>query len=394
MRFKHLSIISTVFVASMVFAVNLVTITFLNKNLLAFAGSNNQQKSASIKPVGKCSNTPENTNLYTSQDAHLKALAQYQQLCKSLPAKRLMVFTNMPKDKADAQNKAKAMAPTLKEFNKNGITPVVIVEPETEWGLVDFSEFETGFYDEWIKDYFEALKQDGINDQSIGTWVPFPEANLPYWNHQNAKPADFSIIVNKYLGILKSQFPSAKGSVLLNSATYDNEDFDWANGEYVSLVQYTKNLNPKLVDSFGLQGFPWMPPKDKSGNGVFDAKEYLNFELADEAARSIGVKEIWFNTGTFGAKYTLDENKTVYVNAEKRKDTINGIVAEAAKAKSAGYNVWLNIFAEDKSNSSEATNWSYLSQNSQDQKDGQVFLHFISELESKNIDISLYDTTK
>ena len=330
-------------------------------------------------------------NLANTGSPYLQKLDQYQQLCGSRVANKFMIFTSMPNSKQTAQKLADRMAVDLKSFAEAGVTPVVIVEPTTDWGLIDFKEFGTGFYDQWIKDYFAQLKKQGLSDEQMGIWVPFPEANLPYWNRKNATPQDFAGIVNRYVTSYKGVFPKAKASILLNSATYESDDFDWARGEYSSLLPYVSGITPGLVDSFGLQGFPWTPAKDQGSNGIFDAREFLNHDLAIEAAKKLGVREIWYNSGTFVRKYTQDELKMVTITAEKRKDTGYGIVNEAMRTRDAGFSVWVNIFAEDKSAVAEATDWSYLVAGRDHQ---QVFHDILARLSQEKIGVSLYDVKK
>lgn len=330
-------------------------------------------------------------NLQGTTSKYMQKLSEYQVLCDSKVADKYMIFTSMPNSRDSAKALASQIAPELKAMKEAGVTPIVIVEPITGWGLIDFAEFNTGFYDAWINDYFSSLGQLGITDESIGVWVPFPEANLPYWNRRNATPKDFAQIVNRYLSIYKEKYPKGKASVLLNSATYDSDDFDWERGDYASLLPYVSEIKPGLVDSFGLQGFPWSPPATRDGNGIFDPREFLNSQLAVEAAQKLGVKEIWFNTGIFATKYAQDDQKRVTITAAKRKDVSFGIVNEMNRAKELGYSVWVNIFAEDKSKVAEATDWSYLFAGSDHQ---QVFHDFVRRLQESNIGISLYDVKK
>ena len=154
-----------------------------------------------------CSDRPAIAGLDQTTDPHLKKLAQYQEICHSLPTMHMMIFTDMPKDEAGARTRAQKMAGTLREFDKYKITPLVIAEPTTEWGDIDFTEFKNGLYDPWITAYFKALREENITDQQMGLWIPFPEANLPYWNRNNAKPEDFGIMVNRYVLAARSRFP-------------------------------------------------------------------------------------------------------------------------------------------------------------------------------------------
>lgn len=341
----------------------------------------------------KCSNSPAIGGLDKAADTHLKHLSKYQEICHSSASNTLMIFGDMPNSDAEARDKAKYIADILKEFKKFNVNPLVIIEPVTSWGDIDFTEFETGFYDNWIHTYFESLKQNGVTNDSIGTWVPFPEANLPYWNRNNAQPDDFSAIVNKYLAIAHKTFPNIKGSVLLNSATYSADDFDWQNGEYISLVPYVKNLDKNLVQSFGLQGFPWAPPASGQGAGIFDASEFLNYKLAKEAADALGVKDVWFNTGTFSTKYYGDSARQITIDPQQRTDTLRGITIQALALKQAGYNVSVNLFAQNKSLQAEATDWSYFSNEIVlNSPNSPVFYTFASELNQNNIPLWLFDT--
>lgn len=338
-----------------------------------------------------CSTQKKIHGLNFSNSPYIQKLHMYQELCDSFVTDRFMVFTDMPKDDIVAKQNAANIASTLVEFSYYGITPLVIVEPVTEWGLIDFEEFKSGFYNSWIRTYFAELKRLGITDSQMGIWVPFPEANLPYWNHANANPEDFAIIVNTYLSIMKEYFPEAKGSILLNSATYATDDFDWANGEYLSLLPYVNGLNASLIDSFGLQGFPWSPPAGREGSGIYNAREFLNSKLVIEAAQKLGVKEVWLNTGTYRAKYTSIPEDTVTISASMRKDILARITSEAEVIQKAGYTVWINIFSEDKSNTVEATDWSYISKVGETSQHGAIFTEAVLQFNSKGIKVSLFD---
>lgn len=346
-----------------------------------------------ILRLSHCRSEPMIKDLKQSNDPHLIQLDKYQQVCRSLVTNQLMIFTDMPKDDIIAKNSAQKMAQRLKLFAQFQIRPLVIVEPVTAWGLIDFREFRSGFYDHFINTYFKTLKQSGIKDKEMGTWVPFPEANLPLWNHINATPADYAAIVNKYLRLMKKYFPQAKGSVLLNSATYENDDFSWTSGEYVSLRPYLINIDHQLVDSFGVQGFPWAPPKTAQDQSrVFNPQEFLSEPIITEAAEILGVKKIWFNTGTFGAKYTVDPENKIEIDPAVRLDILNGILSQAVRLKKKGYQVTINLFAQDKSNTKEATDWSYLSESlSGSKKTELIFKEFIAKAIQEKIGISLFD---
>jgi hypothetical protein len=350
---------------------------------------------ASIPILDRCSEREPLLDMSASSSPELRKLTEYQQVCQSFVAGEMMLFTDMPKDDEDAKLRATKLAAQLLEFKKAGVKPLIMVEPVSDWGLIDFKEFDSGFYDVWLKTYFKTLKASGLTTADLGTWTPFPEANLPYWNNLSATPADFANVVNRYLRLLNAEFPGVEGSVLLNSATYETTDFEWANGEYSSLRTYVAGLDKTLVSSFGLQGFSWMPANGQQGAGIFDAGEYLNHRLAMEAADILGTKKVWYNTGSFGAKYTLDPERMVTLSPAKRQDVLNAIVEEMLKLKEKGYDVRINLFAEDKSELTEATDWSYWDSSTLSASpDASVFVGLMRRLNQEQIALSLFDRAK
>lgn len=381
---------SLLFVLTSFLTIYITTAALLNRSLLP-------KFDFTAKPTYIASQTcgmgQKIAHLDQAANANLRKLAEYQQVCGSNPAARSMIFTGMPNSDPAAVQSATAMAKTLKEFAYYGVKPLVVMEPTTDWGSIDFQEFKSGFYDKWLNTYFMTLKQQGVTDGQMGMWVPFPEANLPYWNHQNSKPADFAINVTKTVSIQKHYFPKSQASIMLNSATYENDDFDWTRGEYRSLTPYVKDIPKGLIDSFGYQGLPWAPPANQPGAGVLDANEYLNAQLAKEAADQLGVKSIWFNTGTFGRKYTLDADKAITISPERRKDILTAVEVQAKKLRDQGYTVAVNLFAEDKSAAKEATDWSYWPTNgAKNSPASLVFADFATDLHREQIELWVFDT--
>ncbi|HWZ65860.1 MAG TPA: hypothetical protein VNX65_03610 [Patescibacteria group bacterium] len=378
-------------VATAAFSIYVTSLALLNRPPITLDFLRNLGLSRTFT-TAQCGMGQKLIGLEGSSEPHLKKLAEYQQVCGTNPASRLMVFTDMPNSDSVAVDNATKMAKTLKDMAGAGVKALVVLEPVTNWGAVDFNEYRNGFYDVWLDTYFKTLKQSGITDEQMGMWVPFPEANLPYWNHQNSKPDDFAANVTKTVILQKKYFPNSKASVMLNSATYANDDFDWRRGEYISLVPYLKTIPKGLIDSFGYQGLPWAPPSNQPGVGVMDANEYLNTKIAIESANQLGVKSIWLNTGTFGRKYTLDPEKTVVFTAEQRKDILAGVQTQAKTLRDQGYSVAVNLFAEDKSGTQEATDWSYWA-NGQPKKspDSVIFADFVSDLHREHIDFWLFD---
>lgn len=389
MRRRDYIFISLFLLLTIGLAVQVTSIALLNRSLLTLPSFDFGGKEYATQ---SCGTGNKIEGLADSSEAQLRKLDEYQQVCETFPATKVMLFTDMPNSDANAKDMAAKMATKLKEFDKYKILPLVIMEPVTDWGFVDFKEFRTGFYDAWLDAYFAALKQQGITDEQMGMWVPFPEANLPYWNHQNSKPDDFAANVTKIVSIQKRHFPKSQASVMLNSATYETDDFEWSRGDYLSLVPYLKDIPKGLIDSFGYQGLPWLPAANQVGGGVVDANQYLNNELAQEAADALGIKSIWFNTGTFGRKYTLDASRAITVKPELRKDILSGVLVQAKKLQDNGYAVAVNLFSEDKSADQESTDWSYWpAKQPKSTADSTVFADFAAELRSNKVDLWLFD---
>ena len=167
----------------------------------------------------------------------------------------------------------------------------------------------------------------------------------------------------------------------------------WGNGTYVSLLPYVKNLPKGLIDSFGLQGFPWAAPANKPSEGsLYDPGTYLRADFAIQASQSLGIKDIWFNTGTFSRMYVGEAGATVSVTAAQRQQLLNGIAAIGKATRAKGYTVSIHLFAQNKAATSEATDWSYWSTKPGDTDATAVFTTFTSDAAQDGLALWLYDT--
>jgi hypothetical protein len=298
----------------------------------------------------------------------------------------------MPTSDKNAVSAAQQDAATLKEFAKYGVRPLVIAEP-TDYvtdAQLDYAKFlPKNTYTRYIDMYFAELKKAGITEQQMGIWNPFPEANLPYW--KNNKPEYFAPNVNLYVSILRKYFPTVPTSIMLNTATYEPTDFDWANGDYVSLLPYIKGIKPGTLNYVGLQGFPWMP-KQGGNTNILNAAEFLNPTIVSEAADYLKVKQVWLNTGTFSEKYALDPAKIAYLSPQQRKAILATISEQARTLQKRGYAVSVNMFTQDKSQAAEETNWSYWSSDDPFKSlAAPVLTDFIQGLNEQKIDLWLFD---
>ncbi len=343
-------------------------------------GQNSEKQCRKEKPL---------TNLRTD-DAQLRKLEEYQTVCNSFVSNRVMFFTSFPQDTKTALELSSQVANKLKAFKQSGVTPIAVVEPYIKSGAMSYQEYLRGTYDPAVGVFFNALAAEGVTEDMMGIWVPFPESNTPSWNNKDTEPSDFGLVVNKYLGALKKQFPKAEGSILLNATTYEPTDTEYENGDYISLVPYIQNIDKKLVSSIGIQGFPWVSRATAQRREIFRAAEFLQVDRAIEAAQELRTRDIWFNTGSFASKYTLNPKEQVDIVPADRKAILEGILEELKRVRTFQqneYRVFVNIFAEDKSKKQEATNWSYFM--NEDNK--EVFRDFVTQLRTANINLAIYD---
>jgi hypothetical protein len=331
--------------------------------------------------------------LSSSADSHLKKLAEYEAVCEGAFADRFMLFSSTPRTTEEAAPLAAGMAETLKEFAKYRVAPLVVLEPTAMDGtILPLGNFRKGLYDAGFGTYFQALKDAGITDEMMGMWVLFPEANTPAWN--TTDPAVFADNVTHVAGLQKQYFPKSKVSILLDSRSYPNDDPAWAKGEYKSLRPYVADIPEGTVDSFGYQGFPWLPPADSPDDSktTVDAAKYLRASIASEAAEVLGIKDVWFNTGTFGKAHAASPDTIVHVEPADREDMLDGVMSQVRELRHEGLEVAVHLFSEDKSKTKEGMDWSYWSQGHP--KTGEatkLFQDFVRKAGLGNVPIWLYD---
>jgi len=328
----------------------------------------------------KCRPEAAINGLASAQDGQLRRLAVYQDLCGSRAFDQMMVFTYLPKTKPEAAKMAAKMSLLLNEYYLYGIAPVVIVEPIDENGdLVLFKGISGGEYDSALDGYFSVLKEAGATGSIMGLWVPLPEPNINEWGPGNNDPDEYVAAFNRYAGILKNYFSDGRLSVLLDSQTYDQKTGDYA---AVSLEPYLKGLDKTYLSAFGLQAFP-----DTEKDVSYDADFVIDYKLAVESAKQVGVGSVWFNTGAYSTARS-ETGDIIDMTAADRAKILEEILRKAAIVKSLGYRITINLFAEDKSQTDERIDWSYL----KTAKDRQTLLDFITRVNLAGIALSFYDS--
>jgi hypothetical protein len=304
----------------------------------------------------------------------------------------MMLFSAMPTSIDDATNQATDTATSLKAFAAQGVAPLVVFEPTTDSHTI-LHDLRAGVYDSALHQFYTTLRTLGITDTQMGTWVLFPEANTPGW--YTTQPSDFIANVTKVGTMQKQFFPGSKVSIMLDSHTYPDNDTSWSKGKLASLTPYVATLPKKLVDSFGLQGFPTMSPANVSPvTSQLATREFLPESLAAEAAHAMGTDTIWLNTGTFKAMYTDDVAATVELTTAQRQQILQEVASEAQKLEDQHYKMTVNLFAEDKSQiANERIDWSYWqSGKASESSDTTVFDSFVRQLRQSDVALSLYDS--
>lgn len=337
-----------------------------------------------MKDEVACTGTAAESRTST-KDAQLKVLSEYEKACNSMFISDMMLFTNMPISTPTAEAAADKMAVRLKDFSAQHINPIVIVEPDSEWGLVDFHEFSTGYYDDWIQDYFTRLKENGVTDSMMGLWIPFPEPQQPFWNN-NADPDDFAASVNRYFKALRKTFPHGRTGILLDSQTGESD-------KAPQLLAYTRLVDNSLVDVAGLQGFPWYPSSaDSEREPIVLASEFAPASLLSQVAKSLDTKEVLFNIGTFRHK-KADDGGNIAVTTVDRRASLDSITKEVSELRSSGHKVTVNIFAENKFDTKEGVDWSYWQSGKyQGSEQALLFTHFVADIKKTGSAISLFDS--
>lgn len=355
----------------------------------AAAVKSKKAAATAVTPASCTTADPIHPGLAGATSPQLKKLSQYEAVCGSGVFSKLSFFVGTPTNNTEAVQNADYVANRLLEFSRYGMQPVVFFEPTSSAGLVDMKKYRGGSYDTSIDTFFAALKSAGVTDATMGTWVPIPEGNIPVWT--SLAPGDYAATVTKAVKFQKKHFPRSKASLLLDNLTYPRSN-DWSGGRAVSLLPYLKGIPRGTIDSFGLQGFPWVSPANQGMIGNGSASDYLKAPLAAEAATYLGIRDVWFNTGTFSKKYAGKAGQEVVYSPSKRISLLHGAIAQAKTLKSQGMNVSIHLFAEDKSGVAEATDWSYWKNGNPNASSSTVvFKRFAGDARRAGLSLWLFD---
>ena len=394
MKRKELFVFSFICLLFAAFTFSMTFSVFSNQPLGDLLSTSiRQTEVVEVEDPTACTNSDKIENLSTSTEPHLKQIHLYQETCGSSFTSSAMVFAMMPFSAEAIEAETDRLAAILLEFESYGIKPIVVAEPSDENGLINFQAFSKKSHYPSLIQFFKALKAKGVTEKAMGVWVPFPEPNVPNWDSEGSTYANFGQNVNLYMQALQTEFPNTLGSVLLNATTYEPTDIEWNEGDYISLIPWVQNIEPKYIDSVGVQGFPWIARANQKPRRLFDAEEFLQPDFAIGMAREVRTKKIWFNTGTFSQKYSQNPDEAMNVLPSERKAILQDILKASARVQNLqtnGYEVSINIFAEDKTDKNEDTDWSYLSTPDEE----FVFTEFVQKAQDQDVEVTIFDKAK
>lgn len=272
-------------------------------------------------------------------DPQLSLLKQYEKKAGVTP--KMMEFIGFPQNNLDARIQAEQMAGTLRAWSAQHVRPLVIMEPTFNGGNTNMSlhKFRKGEYDGALATYFSTLRDLGVTDHEMGTWVPFPEPNLPQWANGVTNAKLFIDNTTRVAHAIKKEFPGAPVSVMLDSQTCDPGWANCATNDVHRLTEYL-HFEPHLISSFGLQGFSW----DNHDNPA----TYLSGQTAVACAQELGVNHVWFNTGTSSKVNNPNGEGIITAGNTRRAQLLGGVLTQAEAVQAAGLTVdFINVFGQN-----------------------------------------------
>ncbi len=322
-------------------------------------------------------------SLSLSKDKQLKKLSEYKSEIQGEYGKEMMIFMNMPMTDAWIEDIAQNMKNIISEYKKNQVKPIFLFEPYDEnLNEIHFKHLKNGAYDDKLKKIFSKLKYTyNISVEDIGVLVPYPEINTPAFERQGFQPEDFSPMINSFFETVREVYPTVEGWILLDSKTYSVWAW-WWEWSFSSFMPYIQNITPGTLNRFWIQGFPWV--SNDGSIEAYDPKEYLPLGITLEASKFLGVESIWYNTGVMKKKY---KKNTITLSHTTTDQILENTLKQATELKKKWYGVFINIFAQDKFDHYEVTDWSFLGTGEHQ----DVLKKFIFWATDRSVAVSIYD---
>ncbi|NJL96489.1 hypothetical protein HC864_01560 [Candidatus Gracilibacteria bacterium] len=153
MHKKEATIFSIIFLIFALIGVSLTFTTFSNQGMAEVIFNNYSAATINTDEINNCSVNSSIEGLEQSNDKNLKALDDFQNVCNSFVADRLMIFTEMPIDSASSEYLAQSLGAKLQEFAQYKVEPVVIVEPVNSGQLLNYEDIKNGRYDGFFENF-------------------------------------------------------------------------------------------------------------------------------------------------------------------------------------------------------------------------------------------------
>lgn len=298
-------------------------------------------------------------------------LSAIQKLTDTQPFTQASIFMPTPTNNTEAVDLAYDVRAQFAKLRSYGLAPVVFFEPTTlSGGRIPLKQIADGVYSVPIDKLFSTLKQIGVTDSQIGTWVAYPEINTPAWDRTGFSTENFGPMVNGFSKSIKTYFPKAKVGILMESFSYQLTSSLWENGQATSWLPYLSQVNSGAIDVVGMQAF-WFPPDQFSTLFSLspDLGYMLDTALAKEAMKALGVREMLIQTGTPHKINISWLGQIVTIDLATRTQALNGIKNSVSDLTNKGYGVTLSLFTENKFNTDEAKDWSYYTEDKSILKD-------------------------
>ena len=346
-----------------------------------------QKTSLSLSSEKSCTMKKINFNISNSKITNLTQLSKYNEICKSQIADNLMIFSDIPNNLEKVSASIISLQSRIFEITKYNLIPLIVLEPTFENANISFNKLASTEYNAIWDKYFSELVKFSPNLEA--EWIFLPESNTPIWDQSNFNISDFGLIINQFGNNLKKYFPNNKLDLLFDSKSYDWSDKKWQKPSNQNFNQYLTKINKKLINKLWLQGFPYLPRRSEmpANKQTIRINDYLNIEILKQSADYLEIKEVGINTGTFSQKYLLAKDQINLTNDE-RENLQNSIIRIIQTLKNQGYTASLNLFLQNKLDTPEKTNWSYLDT----PESIELFRQFIYKLNSNKIEISIFDS--
>lgn len=328
-----------------------------------------------------------------STDPGLKAIANVEKHTGYRFESNMLFTDGMPRNPEEARTQADAMAKRLKEYAKQGVKPLVVMEPTANKGkdFVDTTTLSDSAHVEGYRQtmdaYFGELNQAGVTTEQMGTWALLPQPNVPNPEWAKGKPNPEAFQRNWTIAAqnLKAHFRNAEpgdaqAAVMLDSATYPNNDWNNRSYDAEDLKKYTSGIPDGLVDVFVYQGMPYTPADDP--------EVFLNPAPAAEMANSLGIRKILLNTATAASFENVVTGTREQVTAEQREQTLHAEAQAAIALQTAGFDVSVNIHAEPAAPNSSEPDWAYHTPTEQQAVVDTI--DYLSSATTPGVPVSLY----